>query len=77
VIVSGEEGRMYIPHLYPIALALLILTMLCWGCWVVFLRLCQNWRFELFYWDYLWGILLCSLLKIGRASCRERVSNNV
>ena len=41
---------------------MLVLTMVCWGCWVVFLRLCKNWRFELFYWDYIGGLLLGALV---------------
>jgi glucose uptake protein len=53
---------MYVPQLYAVALSMLVLTMVCWGCWVVFLRLCKNWRFELFYWDYVWGILLAALV---------------
>ena len=53
---------MYVPQLYAVALSMLVLTMVCWGCWVVFLRLCKNWRFELFYWDYIGGLLLGALV---------------
>ncbi len=41
---------------------MMIVSMLCWGSWANTQKLCRNWRFELFYWDYVWGILLVSLL---------------
>jgi glucose uptake protein len=53
---------MFIPQVYAVALAMMILTMICWGSWVNTQKLCKNWRFELFYWDYIWGILLCAVL---------------
>ena len=53
---------MYVPELYAMALFLMIYSMLCWGSWINIHRLCKRWRFELFYWDYVWGILLSSLL---------------
>ena len=37
--------------------------MLCWGSWANTQKMAAaNWRFELFYWDYVAGILLMSLL---------------
>jgi glucose uptake protein len=53
---------MFIPTLYPLALCMLVLTMICWGSWANTQKLCKGWRFELFYWDYVWGILLVALL---------------
>jgi len=53
---------MFIPSLYPAALAMMLFSMFCWGSWINIHRLCKNWRFELFYWDYIGGILLCTLL---------------
>jgi len=41
---------------------MMILTMICWGSWANTQKLCKGWRFELFYWDYVWGILLVSIL---------------
>jgi len=49
---------MFIPSLYPLALFMMVLTMICWGSWANTQKLCKGWRFELFYWDYVWGILL-------------------
>ncbi len=53
---------MFIPQIYPVALAMMLLSMLCWGSWANTQKLCKNWRFELFYWDYVWGILIISAL---------------
>lgn len=53
---------MFIPEVYAVALSMMILSMLCWGSWANTQKLAQGWRFELFYWDYVWGILLISLL---------------
>ena len=53
---------MFIPTLYPLALFMMVLSMICWGSWANTQKLCKNWRFELFYWDYIWGILLIALL---------------
>jgi glucose uptake protein len=37
--------------------------MLCWGSWANTQKLAQkSWRFELFYWDYVIGILLMSVI---------------
>jgi glucose uptake protein len=53
---------MFIPQLYSVALVMMVLSMLCWGSWPNTYKLCKNWRFELLYWDYVWGILLAALL---------------
>lgn len=54
---------MYIVSSYFLAVVLCVITMLCWGSWANTQKLAQkSWRFELFYWDYVLGILLMSLL---------------
>ncbi|HME00930.1 MAG TPA: GRP family sugar transporter [Terriglobia bacterium] len=53
---------MFIPDTYTVALGMMIVSMLCWGSWANTQKLCGKWRFELFYWDYVWGILLVSVL---------------
>ncbi len=53
---------MFVPQAYALALVMMVLSMLCWGSWANTQKLCKGWRFELFYWDYLWGILLISVL---------------
>jgi len=53
---------MFIPQSYTLAVILCIVTMLCWGSWGNTQKLAgKSWRFELFYWDYVIGILLFSL----------------
>ena len=59
---SEREPRMFIPQVYTVALAMMILSMICWGSWANTQKATGSWRFELFYWDYVWGILLCALL---------------
>ena len=54
---------MFIVQDYPLAVVFCIITMLCWGSWANTQKLAgKTWRFELFYWDYVIGILLFSLL---------------
>lgn len=54
---------MFIVETYPVAVAFCIITMLCWGSWANTQKLAaSSWRFELFYWDYVIGIVLLSLL---------------
>jgi glucose uptake protein len=54
---------MFIVQSYSLAVVFCIITMLCWGSWANTQKLAsKNWRFELFYWDYVIGILLFSLL---------------
>ena len=53
---------MFIPTVYSVALYMTVLSMICWGSWANTQKLCKGWRFELFYWDYVWGILLMTLL---------------
>jgi glucose uptake protein len=48
---------------YPIAVLLCILTMVCWGSWANTQKLAtRTWRSELFYWDFVGGLLLTSLV---------------
>ena len=54
---------MFIVSSYAVALVLCVVTMLCWGSWGNTQKLAgKTWRYELFYWDYVIGILLFSLL---------------
>src|ERR1700748_1930097 len=54
---------MYTVHSYWQAILFCVITMLCWGSWANTQKLAgKSWRFELFYWDYVIGILLFSLL---------------
>lgn len=54
---------MFIVESYSLAIVFCFITMLCWGSWANTQKLVQKqWRFELFYWDYVIGIFLFSLL---------------
>ena len=55
---------MYIVQSYPLAVFFCFITMLCWGSWGNTQKhAARTWRYELFYWDYVVGVLLFSLLK--------------
>lgn len=54
---------MLIVNSYFIAVVLCFVTMLCWGSWGNTQKLAaKSWRYELFYWDYVIGMLLFSLI---------------
>lgn len=54
---------MFIVENYSQAVIFCIITMLCWGSWANTQKLAsKSWRFELFYWDYIIGIFLFSLI---------------
>lgn len=54
---------MYIVQNYPLAVFLCFITMACWGSWGNTQKLAgKTWRYELFYWDYVVGVLLLSLI---------------
>jgi glucose uptake protein len=54
---------MFIVQHYSVAVFLCVVTMLCWGSWANTQKLAAStWRFELFYWDYVIGIVVFSLL---------------
>src|ERR1051326_3059024 len=52
---------MYQPETYPITLLFMITSMMCWGSWANTMKLTPGWAFQLFYWDYVIGIILGSL----------------
>ena len=53
---------MFFPQTYAVALALMFLTMLCWGSWANTLKLCPGYRFQLFYWDYALGLACAAVV---------------
>jgi glucose uptake protein len=53
---------MFQPQTYWIALALMILTMFCWGSWANTVKACPEYKFQLFYWDYVLGLIFGALL---------------
>jgi glucose uptake protein len=53
---------MYQPEAYAVALAFMITSMICWGSWANTMKLTAGYAFQLFYWDYVIGILLGSII---------------
>ena len=54
---------MFIIETYTTAVLFSAITMICWGSWANTQKLASSsWRFELFYWDYVIGIVLLSLI---------------
>jgi glucose uptake protein len=53
---------MYQPQHYGIALMFMVVSMLCWGSWANTLKLCPEYRFQLFYWDYVIGLFVGALI---------------
>ena len=54
---------MYYCSNYVTAVLLCVVTMFCWGSWGNTQKLAgKTWRFELFYWDYVLGLVLFALL---------------
>lgn len=53
---------MFLPDTYISALLLTILSMICWGSWANTQKLAGKWRFELFYYDYAFGVLAAAAI---------------
>ena len=67
---------MYYCSQYSLAVVLCVVTMFCWGSWGNTQKLAgKTWRYELFYWDYVIGILLFSLaMGFTMGSCGENAA---
>ena len=54
---------MFIVNNYILAVIFCVITMICWGSWANTQKLAgKSWRYELFYWDYVIGLLVMSLI---------------
>ena len=53
---------MFLPATFTVALLMMLTSMICWGSWANAFKLTRGYRFELFYWDYAFGIVLASLV---------------
>jgi glucose uptake protein len=54
---------MFIVNSYSLAVVFCFITMLCWGSWGNTQKLAaKSWRYELFYWDYVIGMVIFALL---------------
>ncbi|MDO5567163.1 MAG: multidrug DMT transporter permease [Planctomycetia bacterium] len=53
---------MFLLDNYWVAVGFCVVTMLCWGSWANTQKLAgKSWRYELYYWDYVFGVLIASL----------------
>lgn len=53
---------MFVPQTFAIALVMTVLSTCCWGSFANTFKVTKNYRFELYYWDYGFGIFLMSVL---------------
>ena len=53
---------LYQPTTYGIALLLMLVSMVCWGSWPVTMKFTPGWRFQLYYWDFVLGVVITSLV---------------
>jgi glucose uptake protein len=53
---------MYLPSSFGAALTLTILSAVFWGSWANAYKGVKNYPFELFYWDYILGVVLCTFV---------------
>src|SRR5450432_3466088 len=53
---------MILPQTYATTMLLTILSLLCLGIWVSAFKLAGKWRFELFYFDFAFGLLMTALI---------------
>ena len=54
---------MFIVNSYSLAVLFCFITMMCWGSWGNTQKLAsKSWRYELFYWDYVIGMVLFTLV---------------
>ena len=54
---------MYYCNNYTLAVLFCVVTMFCWGSWGNTQKLAgKTWRYELFYWDYVVGVVLFALV---------------
>lgn len=54
---------MFFVENYAVAVFFCFITMLCWGSWGNTQKLAgKTWRYELFYWDYVLGVLLFAVI---------------
>jgi len=66
---------MFVPGSFAEALIMMVASTCCSGSWANTYKLTRGYRFELYYWDYVAGIVVTSLilaLTLGRMRPRRR-----
>ena len=52
---------MFVPLTFSMALVMMITSTICWGSWANTYKLTKGYRFELFYWNYAFGVVVASV----------------
>lgn len=53
---------MFSPETFGVALTMTMLSAVFWGSWANTYKGTKNYAFELFYWDYILGVMLCTIV---------------
>jgi len=53
---------MFAPQTFTTALVMVVISAICWGSWANTFKGTRGYRFELFYWDYIFGVLAIALI---------------
>ncbi len=53
---------MFVPSTFVAALIMTVLSTVCWGSFANTFKLTKSYRFELYYWDYAFGIFLMAVV---------------
>lgn len=53
---------MFVPQAFATALVMVVISAICWGSWANTYKGTRNYRFELFYWDYILGVVAMALI---------------
>jgi glucose uptake protein len=59
---SLKPNPMILPASQAATLALLVISLICWGSWANTLKMAGRWRFELFYYDFAIGFALLAVV---------------
>ncbi|MGQ9916078.1 MAG: AcrB/AcrD/AcrF family protein [Bryobacteraceae bacterium] len=62
-----------IPTTYAATLLLMTVSMLCWGSWANTMKMAGKWRFELYYFDYVLGVMLSATVAAFTFGSVERL----
>lgn len=71
---------MFTPATFGTAMVMMVASTVCWGSWANTYKQTDRYRFELFYWDYIVGVVLVSLalaLTLGSRGGPDSLAANV
>ncbi len=71
---------MFTPTSFALAMVMMVTSTVCWGSWANTYKLTKQYRFELFYWDYMLGVVIVSFglaLTLGSTGGPESFVGNV